>query len=73
VEEFHELGQMVFVAPERWRADDVDVFLNGAEAIISGVWRKAGVNDFHAGVAQGAAIIFCARSWHPGRALQSAL
>jgi len=35
-------GQMVLWAPEErmGKADDVDVFLDAAEAIISGVWRR---------------------------------
>src|SRR6267142_2065960 len=52
-EEFHELGaDGVVGAGENREADDVDVFLDGGGGNHFGGLAKAGVDDFHAGVAE---------------------
>jgi hypothetical protein len=60
-EEFHELGaDGVVRAGKNREADDVDVFLDGGGGDHLGGLAQAGVDDFHAGVAQGASDYFCA-------------
>src|SRR5258707_723148 len=61
VEEFHELGaDGVVGSGEDGEADDVDVFLDGGGGDHLGGLAQAGVDDLHAGVAQGASDYFCA-------------
>jgi hypothetical protein len=61
VEEFHELGtDGVMRAGEDGEADDVDIFLDGGGGDHLGRLTQAGVDDFHAGVTQGAGDDFCA-------------
>jgi hypothetical protein len=60
MEEFHELGtDGVVGAGENGQADNVDVFLNGGGGDHLRSLAQAGVDDFHAGVAQGAGDYFC--------------
>src|ERR1700676_5438173 len=55
VEEFHELrAESVVGAGEDREADDVDVFLDGGGGDHLRCLAQAGVDHFHAGVAQGA-------------------
>jgi len=55
VEEFHELGaEGVVGAGEDREADDVDIFLDGSGGDHLRGLAQAGVDHFHAGVAQGA-------------------
>jgi len=61
VEQIHELGANGVVgAGEDREADYVDVFLNGGGGDHFRGLAKAGVDDFHAGVAEGAGDNFCA-------------
>src|SRR5882762_5862013 len=61
VEEFHELwADGVVRAGKDGEADDVDVFLDSGRGDHFGSLAQAGVNDFHAGVAEGAGDYFCA-------------
>src|SRR5467141_604010 len=61
VEEFHQLGaDGVVGSGEDGEADDVDVFLDGGGGDHFGGLAQAGVNDFHAGVAQCTRDYFCA-------------
>src|SRR5467141_3152579 len=61
VEEFHQLGaDGVVGAGEDGEADDVDILLDGGGGDHFGGLAQAGVNDFHAGIAQGAGDYFCA-------------
>ncbi len=60
-EEFHELGaDGVVRAGEDGEADHVNVFLDGSGGDHLRSLAQAGVDDFHAGVAQGACDYFCA-------------
>jgi len=55
VEKFHELrAEGVVRAGEDGETDDVDVFLDGCGGDHLGSLAKAGVDDLHAGIAQGA-------------------
>jgi len=55
VEEFHELGtEGVVGAGEDGEADDVDIFLDGGGGDHLRGLAEAGVDHFHAGVAEGA-------------------
>jgi hypothetical protein len=61
VEEFHELGaDRVVRAGEDGEADHVDVFLDSGGGDHLRSLAQAGVDDFHAGVAEGAGDYFCA-------------
>src|SRR6266481_3999592 len=60
-EELHELGaDGVVRAGENGKADNVDVFLDGGGGDHLRSLAQAGVDDFHAGIAQGACDYFCA-------------
>ena len=60
VEKFHQLrADGVVGAGEDREADHVDVFLYGGGGDHLGSLAQTGVNDFHAGVAQGAGDYFC--------------
>jgi len=61
VEKLHELGADGIVrAGEDGEADDVDVFLHSGGGDHLWSLAQAGVDDFHAGVAQSAGDYFCA-------------
>src|SRR5713226_1192744 len=61
VEQFHQLGaDGVVRAGEDGETDHVDVFLHGGGGDHLRGLAQASVNDFHAGVAQGAGDYFCA-------------
>src|ERR1700722_17188411 len=60
-EESHQLGaDGVVRAGKDGEANDVDVFLNGGAGDHLGGLAQAGVDDFHARVAEGASNYFCA-------------
>jgi hypothetical protein len=61
MKELHELrADGVVGAGEDGKADDVDVFLDGGGGDHLGSLPQAGVDDFHAGIAEGAGDYFCA-------------
>src|SRR5258708_31086298 len=61
VEELHQLrADGVMRAGEDGEADNVDVFLDGGGGDHLRGLAQAGVDDFHAGIAQGTGDYFCA-------------
>src|SRR5467141_1313996 len=73
VEELHQLrADGVVRTGEDGEADDVDVFLDSGGGDHLWGLAQAGVDDFHAGVAQSTGNYFCAGRGHRGPAWRSA-